>query len=90
MAQLLAPYHNGMRLGQGFNSYTQQICLDNAVLMDNEENRRRVKPYYNADPDPAHSNSDPLKLPPENNADQQGHSTQSVYATTPADGESLE
>ena len=32
MAQLLAPYNNSMRLGQGFNSYTQQICLDRAVL----------------------------------------------------------
>lgn len=49
MAQLLAPYHNGMRLGQGFNSYTQQICLDNAVLLDNEENRKRVRDYYVAD-----------------------------------------
>lgn len=32
MAMLLAPYNNSMRLGQGFNSYTQQICLDKAVL----------------------------------------------------------
>ncbi len=39
MAQLLAPYNNGMRLGQGFNSYTQQICLDRAVLLDTVENR---------------------------------------------------
>lgn len=31
MAVLLAPYNNAMRLGQGFNSYTQQICLSNAV-----------------------------------------------------------
>ena len=34
MSQLLAPYNNSMRLGQGFNSYTQQICLDKAVLPD--------------------------------------------------------
>lgn len=46
MAQLLAPYHNGMRLGQGFNSYNQQICLDNAVLVNNDENWQRVKKYY--------------------------------------------
>jgi hypothetical protein len=46
MAQLLAPYHNGMRLGQGFNSYTQQICLDNAVLVNNDEGWNRVKKYY--------------------------------------------
>jgi len=32
MAQMLAPYNNSMRLGQGFNSYTQQVCLDRAVL----------------------------------------------------------
>ncbi|KAK0642160.1 hypothetical protein B0T16DRAFT_311671, partial [Cercophora newfieldiana] len=32
MAQMLAPYNNSMRLGQGFNSYTQQVCLDKAVL----------------------------------------------------------
>ena len=36
MAQLLAPYNNSMRLGQGFNSYTQQICLDRAVSIDPE------------------------------------------------------
>jgi hypothetical protein len=29
----LAPYTNAMRLGQGFNSYTQQICLDKAVVV---------------------------------------------------------
>jgi hypothetical protein len=46
MATLLAPYHNGMRLGQGFNSYTQQIGLDNAVLPDTPKNRDRVRVYY--------------------------------------------
>ena len=39
MAQLLAPYNNSMRLGQGFNSYTQQSCLDKAVSRDNQANR---------------------------------------------------
>ncbi|RAH86853.1 hypothetical protein BO86DRAFT_394649 [Aspergillus japonicus CBS 114.51] len=34
MALLLAPYNNGMRLGQGFNTYTQQICIDDAVVID--------------------------------------------------------
>ncbi|KAF4446873.1 Mannose-binding lectin [Fusarium austroafricanum] len=34
MALLLAPYTNAMRLGQGFNSYTQQICVDDAVVID--------------------------------------------------------
>ena len=31
-----------MRLGQGFNSYTQQICLDQAVLPDTQQNRTRL------------------------------------------------
>ncbi|XP_014562071.1 hypothetical protein COCVIDRAFT_22035 [Bipolaris victoriae FI3] len=31
MAMLLAPYNNSMRLGQGFNSFTQQICMTDAV-----------------------------------------------------------
>ena len=30
---MLAPYNNSMRLGQGFNSYTHQICLQDAVLV---------------------------------------------------------
>ncbi|KAL7815141.1 hypothetical protein V8C26DRAFT_402544 [Trichoderma gracile] len=34
MSLNLAPYNNGMRLGQGFNSYTQQICIDDAVVID--------------------------------------------------------
>ena len=43
MAQLLAPYNNAMRLGQGFNSYTQQICLDQAVLPDTKAKEREAK-----------------------------------------------
>ncbi|PWN43858.1 hypothetical protein IE81DRAFT_61632 [Ceraceosorus guamensis] len=31
MGLLLAPYNNAMRLGQGFNSYTHEICIDDAV-----------------------------------------------------------
>ncbi|KAJ5986739.1 hypothetical protein N7451_011104 [Penicillium sp. IBT 35674x] len=34
MSLLLAPYNNAMRIGQGFNSYTQQICIDDAVVID--------------------------------------------------------
>ncbi|KAI1266124.1 hypothetical protein F5Y18DRAFT_435050 [Xylariaceae sp. FL1019] len=33
---LLAPYTHAMRLGQGFNSYTQQICVDDAVVVDDQ------------------------------------------------------
>ncbi|PGG99338.1 hypothetical protein GX51_06374 [Blastomyces parvus] len=29
----LAPYTSLMRIGQGFNSYTQQICIDDAVIV---------------------------------------------------------
>ena len=43
MTQFLAPYNNAMRLGQGFNSYTQQICLDRAVLPDLEDDYAAAK-----------------------------------------------
>ncbi|CAD6952011.1 unnamed protein product [Tilletia controversa] len=33
MSLLLAPYNNAMRLGQGFNSYTHEICIDDAVVV---------------------------------------------------------
>ncbi|KAK0528577.1 hypothetical protein OC835_004614 [Tilletia horrida] len=36
MSLLLAPYNNAMRLGQGFNSYTGQICVDDAVVVNPE------------------------------------------------------
>ncbi|KAL0938569.1 uncharacterized protein CTRU02_205179 [Colletotrichum truncatum] len=36
MALFLVPYNNAMRLGQGFNSYTQQICVDDAVVVNND------------------------------------------------------
>ena len=49
MVQLLAPYRNGMRLGQGFNSCSQQICLDNALLLGDKANRSRVRECYIAD-----------------------------------------
>ncbi|KAI0339504.1 hypothetical protein BDW22DRAFT_1336068 [Trametopsis cervina] len=31
MAFLLAPYNEAMRLGMGFNSFTQQLCINDAV-----------------------------------------------------------
>ncbi|KAL5435551.1 hypothetical protein PMIN07_006586 [Paraphaeosphaeria minitans] len=36
MALKLVPYSNVMLLGQGFNSYTQQICIDDAVVIDDQ------------------------------------------------------
>ena len=33
MSQLIAPYNNSMRLGQGFNSYTHQNGLLDAVAI---------------------------------------------------------
>ncbi|TIC94346.1 hypothetical protein CH35J_009737 [Colletotrichum higginsianum] len=32
MAILLAPYNPSMQLGSGFNSFTQQLCINNAVM----------------------------------------------------------
>jgi hypothetical protein len=37
MALLLAPYNDSMRLGMGFNSYTQALCINNAVEYNGEE-----------------------------------------------------
>ncbi|KAM0541466.1 hypothetical protein ACHAPJ_013230 [Fusarium lateritium] len=31
---LLAPYHDSMKLGSGFNSFTQELCLDGAVTRE--------------------------------------------------------
>ncbi|CVL12393.1 hypothetical protein FPRO06_04797 [Fusarium proliferatum] len=36
MATLLAPYNQAMQLGTGFNSFTQQLCIDNAVVSPNQ------------------------------------------------------
>lgn len=37
MSQMLAPYNSGMRIGTGFNSYTQQLCVNNAVVKENKD-----------------------------------------------------
>ncbi|KAL9933580.1 hypothetical protein V8E36_007756 [Tilletia maclaganii] len=37
MSLLLAPYNNAMRLGQGFNSYTHEICIDDAVVISPQQ-----------------------------------------------------
>ena len=36
MSLLLVPYNDSMRLGMGFNSYTQALCIDKAVDVDLE------------------------------------------------------
>ncbi|MCJ1397772.1 hypothetical protein MMC11_000968 [Xylographa trunciseda] len=36
MALSIAPYNTSMRIGQGFNSYTQEMCLSNAVVYDDQ------------------------------------------------------
>ncbi|GES63933.1 hypothetical protein ATETN484_0010001200 [Aspergillus terreus] len=36
MSLRTAPYNDAMRLGTGFNSYTQQICVNDAVIKDNK------------------------------------------------------
>ncbi|KAM0511996.1 hypothetical protein ACHAPE_009352 [Trichoderma viride] len=42
MSLHLAPYNSGMRLGQGFNSYTQKICINDAVVIDPGRNDNLV------------------------------------------------
>ncbi|KAL6716106.1 hypothetical protein ACLMJK_005672 [Lecanora helva] len=39
----LAPYTNAMRIGQGFNSYTQEICIENAVLIEPVRKARPIR-----------------------------------------------
>ncbi|OQE13686.1 hypothetical protein PENFLA_c044G03126 [Penicillium flavigenum] len=36
MSVQTAPYNDSMRIGSGFNSYTQQLCIDNAVVKDDK------------------------------------------------------
>ncbi|KAH8662562.1 hypothetical protein BX600DRAFT_399566, partial [Xylariales sp. PMI_506] len=36
MSMILAPYNDAMRIGQGFNSYTHELCIDSAVLVNTE------------------------------------------------------
>ncbi|KAG5295656.1 hypothetical protein I7I50_08494 [Histoplasma capsulatum G186AR] len=42
---LLAPYTSLMRIGQGFNSYTQQICIDDAIIV-HEQNGSSESPHH--------------------------------------------
>ncbi|KAJ7700955.1 hypothetical protein B0H16DRAFT_1332585 [Mycena metata] len=48
MAYLLAPYNSAMRLGMGFNSFTQQLCINDAVkTKDNQTaTERNLRPQY--------------------------------------------
>lgn len=34
MATQLVPYNTAMKLGSGFNSFTQTLCVDNAVVRE--------------------------------------------------------
>lgn len=36
MATHLVPYNTAMHLGSGFNSYTQTLCVDHAVVREPE------------------------------------------------------
>lgn len=36
MATQLVPYNTAMQLGAGFNSYTQSLCVDHAVVRDSD------------------------------------------------------
>ncbi|KAI1291440.1 hypothetical protein F5Y03DRAFT_403279 [Xylaria venustula] len=37
MSLNVAPYNTAMRIGQGFNSYTHEICINDAVIVDDEK-----------------------------------------------------
>lgn len=51
MATSYAPYSNAMRLGQGFNSYAQTVCIDNAVLFDTHPSKVSGSASADADGD---------------------------------------
>lgn len=44
MSLILAPYNSGMRLGQGFNSYTHKLCIDRAVKVDQKDVHTKTNP----------------------------------------------
>ncbi|KAF7328408.1 hypothetical protein MVEN_02556500 [Mycena venus] len=51
MSLLLAPYNDAMRLGMGFNSFTQQLCINDAVrLADGKKGEpatdQHLRPQY--------------------------------------------
>ncbi|PSK46445.1 hypothetical protein B9Z65_5413 [Elsinoe australis] len=45
MALLLAPYNDSMRLGMGYNSYTQTACIDKAVLCQQRQEDEDGEPF---------------------------------------------
>ncbi|KAF7343735.1 hypothetical protein MSAN_01954100 [Mycena sanguinolenta] len=51
MALLLAPYNDAMRLGMGFNSFTQQLCVNDAVRLASGKQEtatdKSLRPQYN-------------------------------------------
>ncbi|MCJ1390224.1 hypothetical protein MMC18_003082 [Xylographa bjoerkii] len=44
MSLLLAPYNDSMRLGMGFNSYTQTMCIDGAVAVKSKNEVKTKNP----------------------------------------------
>jgi hypothetical protein len=44
MSFLVVPYNNAMMLGQGFNTYTQSLCLDRAVIFKTQDAKVQDKP----------------------------------------------
>ena len=42
MAMLRAPYNNAMRLGQGVNSFTQQLCILDTVTKGADNDAQSV------------------------------------------------
>ncbi|KAF7349013.1 hypothetical protein MVEN_01422400 [Mycena venus] len=48
MAYLLAPYNSAMRVGMGFNSFTQQLCINDAVKTTGNQSatEKSLRPQY--------------------------------------------
>ncbi|KAF5024856.1 hypothetical protein F66182_3095 [Fusarium sp. NRRL 66182] len=49
---MLAPYNDSMKLGSGFNSFTQELCLDGAVTR--EDGGKAIEPATQQEKPPVH------------------------------------
>lgn len=61
MSQLIAPYNNSMRLGQGFNSYTHQNCLLDAVTIKKTDIHTPDSSEVSADHHDDHNDNDEVE-----------------------------
>ncbi|KAF4462445.1 hypothetical protein FALBO_10745 [Fusarium albosuccineum] len=57
---LLAPYNDAMKLGSGFNSFTQELCLDGAVVREDGTPGRQHQHETDDDGDSGKPHSGPV------------------------------